>query len=376
MKVTDFGIARADDERAAHQDRRGDRHRHLLLARAGAGLRARRPLRRVRARRRALRDAHRRRAVHRREPGVGRVQARARDAGAAVVDRARPARRDGPHRAHRDGEGRRRALPVGRRTCAPTCCASSAAAPLVGAPATASTTAVARPRPRPSMAAAPPRRPAAAADPAPTPARAGAGARSIAIGIALALLVALIVVLLVQRRTSAAAAAPSPTVDVPSVVGMQYGAGRGDAQGLGLHRGSATDVERARASPPTSCSRRTPKPGRKVAKGGAITLQVSSATIPMPNVVGQTRDAGDADPRPPPNLTPQLRRGRTATSHRARSSRTDPAAGAPVAKLAAAAGRPVVTVIVAREPMVPVPDVSQPGPDRRGRDPRRRPASR
>ena len=47
-------------ERRPHPDRLGDGHRHLLLAGAGAGPRPRRPLRRVLARRRALRDGHRR----------------------------------------------------------------------------------------------------------------------------------------------------------------------------------------------------------------------------------------------------------------------------------------------------------------------------
>ena len=56
-------------ERRAHPDRFGDGHRHVLLARAGAGPPGRRPQRRVRARRRALRDGHRRRAVHRRLAG-------------------------------------------------------------------------------------------------------------------------------------------------------------------------------------------------------------------------------------------------------------------------------------------------------------------
>ena len=57
-------------ERRPHADRFGDGHRDVLLARAGARPRGRRPQRRVLARRRALRDGHRRRAVHRRLAGV------------------------------------------------------------------------------------------------------------------------------------------------------------------------------------------------------------------------------------------------------------------------------------------------------------------
>ncbi len=90
VKVTDFGIAAdpTDAGRRPHRDRCGHRHRHVLLARAGAGLPGRRAHRRVLARRRALRDAHRASAVHRGEPGRRRDEARARGA-----DPAEPARR-------------------------------------------------------------------------------------------------------------------------------------------------------------------------------------------------------------------------------------------------------------------------------------------
>ncbi len=53
-----------------------------------------------------------RRALHRRQPGVGRVQARARGTGAADAHQARHPGRARSHRAHRDDEGRRAPLPV------------------------------------------------------------------------------------------------------------------------------------------------------------------------------------------------------------------------------------------------------------------------
>ena len=61
-------------------DRRRPRARHdrLRLARAGARPRRRRPVGHLLARRRALRDAHRRRPVPRREPDLRRDEARAR----------------------------------------------------------------------------------------------------------------------------------------------------------------------------------------------------------------------------------------------------------------------------------------------------------
>ena len=59
VKVADFGIARAiGAERERHPDRARDGHGHLLLARAGPGPRRGRPQRRLRPRRRALRDGH------------------------------------------------------------------------------------------------------------------------------------------------------------------------------------------------------------------------------------------------------------------------------------------------------------------------------
>ena len=76
--------------RGAHPDRRGDGHRHLLLARTGAGLPASTggPTC-TRSASCSTRWSPGVAAVHRRQPGVGRVQARARGADAAVAARAR-----------------------------------------------------------------------------------------------------------------------------------------------------------------------------------------------------------------------------------------------------------------------------------------------
>ena len=72
--------------------------------------------RRLLARRRALRDGHRCSALHRREPGRGRDEARARGAAHAVVDATGPAASARVDHPRRDGQERRRALPVGRRS--------------------------------------------------------------------------------------------------------------------------------------------------------------------------------------------------------------------------------------------------------------------
>ena len=112
---------------------------------------------------------------------------------------------------------------------------------------------------------------------------------------------------------------------------------------------------------PTSWSVRTPKAGRKIPKGGLITLQVSSPTIVMPNVVGQTTGPGHADPgRPQPRGQLRGAGQRPATGHRAAAA--IPAAGGPVAKLPQG-GRPTVDGRRGtRAARSPVPDVSRQDP--------------
>ena len=69
---------------------------------------------------------------------------------------------------------------------------------------------------------------------------------------------------------------------------------------------------------PTSSLGQDPEGGRKIPKGGLITLKVSSPTIAMPNVVGQNKAQATADPRgTQPHA--ELRRGgqRPAPGHRA-----------------------------------------------------------
>src|SRR4026209_583221 len=70
-KVTDFGIARSLDGGGPTPDRPRPRPAGLRLPRAGPRARRQRPVRHLLARRRRVRDAHRRRPVPRREPGRG-----------------------------------------------------------------------------------------------------------------------------------------------------------------------------------------------------------------------------------------------------------------------------------------------------------------
>jgi eukaryotic-like serine/threonine-protein kinase len=178
----------------------------------------------------------------------------------------------------------------------------------------------------------------------------------VAVAVAFSLLLALIVVLLVQSDLGGGKA--KPTADVPTVVGQQFAQAQTALEAAGLkvvrHDVDAPDQDA------DIVIGQNPEAGSKATKGSGVTLDVSSETITMPNVVGQMRDQAQAalarvylipnfvevESEQPPG---------TVLS-------TDPAAGALVAKLAPGTGRPTVTVNIAREPLVPVPDVAGQNP--------------
>ncbi|HEX5587659.1 MAG TPA: Stk1 family PASTA domain-containing Ser/Thr kinase [Acidimicrobiia bacterium] len=169
----------------------------------------------------------------------------------------------------------------------------------------------------------------------------------IAIGTALALLLALIVVLIVNSDIGGDGAA-APTADVPLVVGKTFdeAAAALQANGLEVKREDTQSQQ-----PPNLVLAQSPEEGRKVDKGATVTLTVSSPTITAPEVVGKTRDEAntilrgvglgpiflEVDSTQPPGTVLSM----------------DPAAGSAVPKEI-----PVVTVLVAREPAVPIPDVA------------------
>ncbi len=85
VKVADFGLARAVTSSTSHTTlRHPDGHRRLPLPRAGRARHRRPALRRLRRGHPALRDAHRRQALRRRDGHPGRLPARARRRTAAV----------------------------------------------------------------------------------------------------------------------------------------------------------------------------------------------------------------------------------------------------------------------------------------------------
>ena len=230
----------------------------------------------------------------------------------------------GPHRAHRDGEGPRRALPVGRgpprRPAAvrPRAAAGRRAQGLdvtTAAPA-ASTVRIPAPVeiPRPA--------------PDPVPAAAARKQRSrwapaIAIGIALAVLVALIVVLLVNSDFGDGGNA-APSRNVPNVNGIAYGQAEAALKALGFTV-ARTDVNEPETAPDVVTGQ-DPEGGRKLPKGGLITLTVEQRDHPVPNVVGQQRTQATQALAAEPT-SPATSSSRTAISHPAPCSAAIPPRG-------------------------------------------------
>ncbi len=189
--------------------------------------------------------------------------------------------------------------------------------PLVGGPLTAAaaeipTTVVAAP-----VAASTRRTPAPGpVDPARTTQRRASWGPIVAVGIALALLLA-------------------PDRGAPRAIrlrcGRQRRARRSTCPGWSAcptgrpKRPSSSSASRCSAPTrtlptrrPTSCSARIPSRAGRSPKGGLITLTVSSATITMPDVVGQTREAAAAN-LAKVNLATRVRRGRERPTARDRA---------------------------------------------------------
>ena len=175
----------------------------------------------------------------------------------------------------------------------------------------------------------------------------------VAIGTAFALLFALIVVLLANSDVSGDNTPAVETVGVPFVVGKTYD----DAAAALKFAGLAVErQDKEQAGAPNVVLGQDPEEGRKAKKGSTVVLTVSGATVPAPDLVGKSRDearallaskglvAGfieiDSPDHPAGTVLAQ-----------------NPAAGAPVDK-----SFPAVQVVVAREPSIAVPDVANQDP--------------
>jgi serine/threonine-protein kinase len=221
--------------------------------------------------------------------------------------------------------------------------------PLVGVPAgaraAAATTQLARaegsngggtgaPLPQPAPAPEPRRR------------RRGWGA-AISVAIAFGLLIALIVALLAQSDFGDTDESV-PTREVIPVVGQPFPAAEASLvdQGFKVER-----VEEQSDQDPDQVLRQDPVGGSLLREGGTVTLTVSATTVPMPDVIGKTKD----------ETTAILRTARLIAVYTEVEApdkppgtvlSTAPAAGELVAKAA-----PFVAVTLAKPPLRTVPDV-------------------
>ena len=176
----------------------------------------------------------------------------------------------------------------------------------------------------------------------------------IAIGLAFGLLLALIVVLLAQVDLGGGGGGGT-TLDVPSVVGLPYGQAEAalTAQGFKVERvDDTTQVN----TPPDQILSQNPEAGSKLKKGGTITLTVSSNTLTVPDVANQPKEQATAKLKTA-GFTPVIVQVDSTLAPGTVVS-TDPGAGAQIPKSAAGQAGPAVTVNVAREPNVAVPDVT------------------
>ena len=223
--------------------------------------------------------------------------------------------------------------------------------PLVGTPMTAIAAPVASTLVAAPVVAPAPARPAP--PPAATPTRPkGRWGPIVAVGIAMALLLALIVVLLVQSDIGGGGN-PPPSVDVPRVTGLPFGQAEAGLKAMGF-KVARTDDEAPQQAPDLVLGQ-DPEEGRKLEKGGLITLRVSSLNIRVPAVTGQTRDNATRI-LAQSNLVPKFVE-QDSDQPPGTALGTYPVVGALVAKLPGG-GSPEVAVAIAHEPAIPVPDVS------------------
>jgi serine/threonine-protein kinase len=189
-------------------------------------------------------------------------------------------------------------------------------------------------------------RPAAA--PAPPERRRRHWGAIVAVSAAFALLLALIVGLLVQSDFGDS----GPTVrteTVPLVINQTYAQAEAALDAVGF-KAERVDFEEPN-QPPDQVVRQDPANGLKLRVGGTVKLAVSSPTVAMPPLVGKSRTDATRE-LTDKRITPVFVEQEAADRVPGTVMSTDPAAGTPVPK-----SLPFATVVVAREPLIPIPDV-------------------
>jgi serine/threonine-protein kinase len=171
----------------------------------------------------------------------------------------------------------------------------------------------------------------------------------VAVASAFALLLALIVALLVQSDFGDSGTTVR-TETVPLVVNQTYAQAEAALTAIGF-KVARVDEENPE-QPADQVLRQDPGSGIKLRKGGTVTLGVSSAYVTLPPLVGKSRvDATNM--LAAARLTPAFVEQEAPDQVPGTVLTTDPPGGAKIPKVL-----PFVTVTVAREPLIAVPDVT------------------
>jgi serine/threonine protein kinase/beta-lactam-binding protein with PASTA domain len=188
--------------------------------------------------------------------------------------------------------------------------------------------------------------------PAPTQRKRHWGA-VVTVGIAFVLLLALIGVLLVQSDFGETTAA-GPKADVPPVVGQPFSQADATLSGLRFKVVRVDDDGSDQAADQVLAQ--NPEAGSRVSKGSTVTLTVSSNTITMPDLIGKTTQDATTIMQGK-HLTPYFVERPTPDKPPGTVVETLPAAGGKIPKPPPGTANPVITVYVAQEPPVAIPDV-------------------
>jgi serine/threonine-protein kinase len=151
----------------------------------------------------------------------------------------------------------------------------------------------------------------------------------------------------------------TPTAVVPTVVGQAFDSAKATLEKAGFAV-AREDVDEP-SQPAEQVLAQDPEAGSKLERGGKVTLSVSSATVVVPDLKGKTRDEATTLLHArgiTPNFVAQ-----ESTQPPGTVLSTDPPAGTRVPKATLTTPAPVVTVNVAREPQVVIPDVTNLDPD-------------
>jgi serine/threonine-protein kinase len=222
--------------------------------------------------------------------------------------------------------------------------------PLVGVPASAAAAAATTPLARAdggdgggTVAPVPAPDPA----PEPRPRRRRSWGAAISVALAFGLLIALIVALLAQSDFGDTDES-APTREVIPVVGQPYAAAEASLVDQGF---KVVRVEEQSNQDADQVLRQDPVGGSLLREGGTVTLTVSATTVPMPDLVGKTKDEAAAILRTARLLAAYTEVDSDQTPGTVLS--TTPAAGELVAKAA-----PFVGVTIAKPPLRTVPDLA------------------